>query len=821
MKNVTFSLVLLLAALCSFAQQPSFKGKITGMVVDQNQKIVEFATVALLKAADSTLVKGSLTDANGRYELAQIPAGSYKIRISQMGFKTANSLIFKLNSQTPTLQLAPIFLQEGSQTLAEVKVTAAKPFIEQQLDKTVVNVENSIVAAGNTALEVLEKAPGVTVDQNGNISLKGKSAVLVLIDGKQTYMSANDLANFLRNTQASQMEKIEIMTNPPAKYEAAGNAGVLNIRLKKNQNLGMNGSVNAGVGQGRYGKTNGGISLNYRNEKMNIFGSLNGRYNRNFQDIEVNRAISQKTSTGRDTMVYFDGIASNIRVNQGVNFRLGADYFLTKKTTLGILLTGNDNVWRSEGPDNLIIADANRVARQRVITYNDTRNTYQALSGNFNLKHTFDTTGRELAVDVDVAQYFNPSKQRYDIDNFLIFGADERPNGTTKLFAVQRSQIDILSGKIDYVHPINKTTKLETGWKSSRVKSDNDIVFSTTEGGEAIQGRSNRFIYTESINALYASLSKEWGKTSVQVGLRMEHTHGVGDQRTTRASFVRDTVNFFSTFFVRRELSKNHTLGFSFSQRIDRPSYEDLNPFIYFLNEYTFQKGNPWLRPQYTNSFELTHAFMGAINTTMGYSNTSGAMNEVFKSEELDGRLVTYVTRDNVARFQSLSLTVSFPLPVAKWLSSNNFIGVYHNRFTGTIATINEPIDTRGTTFNINSQNNITLPKGFALELSGFYQSGIVEGQLIGRSMGQVTLGIQKKVLEKRGTLRFNVSDIFATQVFRGSFDSPTVKTSIVNQWETRVARVSFSYRFGNNKVQNARQRTTGLEEEKSRVKNQ
>jgi iron complex outermembrane recepter protein len=821
MKLIIITLWLTMSAMTSFAQNAPFKGKVSGMVSDNNNKIVEFATIALLKSKDSSIVKGSVTDANGRFEILNVSAGSYQVRITQMGYSATVSPVFELNENTSSIDLKALRLQEATQTLAEVKVIAAKPFIEQQLDKTVVNVENSVAAAGNTALEVLEKVPGVRVDQNGNISLKGKATVMVLIDGKQTYMGANDLANYLRNMQANQMEKIEVMTNPPAKYEAAGNAGILNIKLKKNQNLGLNGTVSGGVAHGRYAKTNGGFSLNYRNEKVNVFGNVNPRYNKNFQDMNVNRIVSQKNATGRDTMVYFNGITNTINNNSGVNGRLGADYFLNKNTTLGILLTGNTSTTNANGVDNLLLSDIQKTARQRVITSNNSPMSYRNVSGNINLKHSFDTTGRELTMDFDLAKYDNPGKQEYLIETFGINNNTEQLLNKSALYNDQKTVIDIFSGKVDYVHPFNKTTKLEAGWKSSWVKTDNNIIFSNTEGGAAIEGRSNHFIYNENINAVYASFSKEIGKTSFQVGLRMEHTRGNGEQLATKTSFVRDTVNLFPTLYIRQQLSEKHTIGLSYAQRIDRPSYEDLNPFLYYLNDYTFQKGNPYLRPQYTNSIELTHSFMGAINTTIGYSNTSGAMMEAFKSENIDGRAVTYVTRDNFANFKNYSITISFPLPVAKWLTSNNFVGVYHNQFSGRITTINETIDRQGTNLTFNSQNNIKLPKDWGLEVSGFYQSGFIEGQLTGRPMGQVTFGVQKKILDKKATLKLNVSDIFWTNYFRGDFDSPTVKTNVRSLWESRIVRLSFSYRFGNNKVAASRQRNTGLDDEKSRVKNQ
>lgn len=825
MKTLLFT-ILALISLSSF--KTNAQGKISGQITDDKAKIVEFANVILLKAKDSTLVKGVLSDANGLFEFEKIPTGEYLVNISQVGYKKLYTPKFSLDVDNPSVKLSNLFLSEDSKQLSEIQVVAKKPFIEQQIDKTVVNVENSIVSAGATALEVLEKAPGVTVDKDGNISLKGKQNVMVLMDGKPTYMSASDLANLLRNMQSSQLEKIEIMTNPPAKYDAAGNAGVINLRTKKNQNMGLNGSATVGYGYGFYKslpKENGSLNLNYRQGKLNLFGNFSANNRKSFQINEINRRFVEngKSLSG------FDQVADSDKKNHSFSAKMGADYFLDTKNTIGILFNGMSGNY-SEILDNQAIVK-NGLGQQdsTSITNGDISNGWSNYSANINFKHVIDSTGKEWTMDADYARYNNNSDMQYrtskfDLKNILRQTRNE--DGMTD------SKIDIYSIKADLVYPINKTSKFEAGLKTSYVNSNNDMRFEFLVGDlnkrTIDPTRSRDFLYKENINAGYVNYSKEFKKLSVQLGLRVENTIGQGTLKG-KELLNRNYVNLFPSVFLREKLSEKHQLGLSYSRRIDRPSYEDLNPFLYFLDPYTFQKGNELLQPQYTDAVELSHTFMDAITTTVNFSRTNGVMTDILQQN--NAQKLTNVTKYNIGYVDNFGIAFSVPMPITKWWFSNTYFNLYNNHYVGDIpkvtiaangteSTIYQPLDARATTYNANMTNQFTLPKKFSLELSAWYQSGFVEGQLVGKPMGSVSFGIQKKLMKDKATLKLNVNDVFWTQRFRGSFAFNDIDVQIMNRWESRTARISFTYRFGNNKVKAARQRQTGLEDEKGRVKN-
>lgn len=824
MKTYFYTLLILLT-LSNFRTQA--QGKITGQITDHKGKIVEFATITLLQAKDSSLVKGALADANGTFEFEKIKLGSFIIAISQLGYQKFYTPKFSLSLENPSIKLSNLTLVEESKELNEVVITARKPFIEQQIDKTVVNVENSVVSAGSTAIEILEKSPGVTVDKDGNISLKGKQNVMVMLDGKPTYMSSSDLANMLRNMQSTQLDKIEIMTNPPAKYDAAGNAGVINIRLKKNQNLGFNGSANLGLGYGFYQslpKESAGLNLNYRKEKLNIFGNFSGNDRQSFQLQEIDRKFFE----GEKVISSFNQTADEKRRNNSLAYKVGLDYFIDKKNTIGILFNGMNGNWNNDRNNQTAIKNALNQLDTTSVTLGFMRNKWGNYATNLNFKHVIDSTGKEITADLDYARYDADNSMKYRTSKFdtqNILRETRNEDGLTG------SRINIYSLKVDLIYPINKTSKFEAGLKSSYVNSNNDMRFDFLVGDNNTPvldpTRTRDFVYKENINAAYINYSKEFKKLTMQLGLRMENTNGQGTL-LGKDLLDRHYTNFFPSVFFRQKLAKNHQLGYSFSRRIDRPSYEDLNPFLFFLDPYTYQRGNELLQPQYTNAVEVSHTYKESITTTINYSRTEGIMTQVL--EQNNALKTTNVTKINIGYVENLGISFSVPMPITKWWFSNTYFNLYNNHYVGEIpkttiesngtsTTVYQPFDARATSYTANMTHQFTLPRKYSVELSGWYLSPFIEGQLAGNPMGAVSFGIQKKMMNDKASIKLNINDIFWTQHFNGTFLFNDINVQLRNKWESRVIRINFSYRFGNSKIAGARQRNTGLEDEKNRVK--
>jgi len=811
---LTLSSIIGSAPLKPVLAQSSNPVKLNGQVVKADSKPVEFATVTLLKAKDSSLVKGAIADVNGRYEFENIKQGRYLVAAANVGMVKAYGKPFEVNGQS--VDLGSITLAADTRNLKEVNVTAKKPFIEQRADKMVVNVENSIVAAGGTAMEVLEKSPGITVDKDDNISLKGKNGVIIMIDGKLTNMSPQDVAQMLKNMPSNNIEQIELIANPSAKYDAAGNAGIINIKLKKNRSYGTNGSLNLGFAQGRSSKYNGGLNLNHRAAKVNLFGSYNYNHRANDQRLGLYR-----TGTNKGELNVFDQYNFMKNESDYHSAKAGADYFISKNHTIGVMVDASFNKWGSPGTATTLIGNGQRVD-STLITRTQNASKWDRWAYNVNYKGVLDSSGKELNVDLDYAR--NTSRQNANIYASTFEGNNKGYLRGDTSRNLQPSTIDIKTIKADYSNPLKNQAKLEAGFKVSFVESDNDARFDSLRNTNWVYdvNRSNHFIYKENINAGYINFNKQFKKVGVQLGLRGEQTHVKGTSLTLNT--VNDTTyfNLFPSVFVSYAAGKNHQLGISYSRRIQRPSYEDLNPFEFYLDRYTKASGNPYLRPQYSNNFEITHTFKQFLITSVGYSHTKDMITQMLEADRdavTGDTIVMKYKYLNVAKSDNFNLNISVPMPITKWWTSFTNLSGNYSKYQTVVNNNLVNVDAAG--FFGRTQHTFTLPRGFSTELVFFYMSPQVsqEGLFKMKAMYALDWGISKSVLKKKGTVKLNVSDVFNNQRFQGTFDNAGYFTRVSSKWESQQVRLNFTYRFGNTNVKAARNRKTGLEDEQNRVK--
>lgn len=810
--NKLFSLLAAISLAVSASAQTG--GKITGSIKDGgNQKVIDAASISLLKANDSSLVKSALTDPSGNYIFENVKEGDYLVMASSVGHSKTYSKAFKL-AKDAELKLDPLQLIVSSKSLKEVVVTSKKPMIERKADKTVVNVDASITNTGSTALEVLEKAPGVTVDKDGNISLKGKQGVMIMLDGKPTYLSSADLTNMLRNMPASSLDQVEIMTNPSARYDASGKSGIINIKTKKNKQKGFNGNLTAAYGQGVYSRTNNSLNLNYRTGKFNIFGNFSGNYRNNFQNIDIKRYYS---NDDKSLKAIFEQNSYRVRHNGNYNAKLGADFYLSPKTTIGVVFTGITSPETENGINTSYLKNKLNVVDSVVVA--ESRDEHQWRNGavNLNFRHQFDSTGREITADFDYLRYRSVNAQ-----DFLntTYNSDWSLKSNDELTGELPSGISIYSGKIDYVHPFKKSVKLEAGIKSSFVETDNTAGYYNVVGGVkyADYEKTNRFDYKENINAGYINLSQEIKKWTLQAGLRLENTnykgHQFGNPMKKDSSFSKSYTSLFPTFYLGYNASEKHQFGFSYGRRINRPDYEDLNPFLFFLDKYTYGAGNPFLKPQYSDILELNHTYNQFLTTTLNYSHTRDLFNETFEQSGF----ATIVRQGNYGYMNDLSLSVSAQVPVAKWWSANIYAEGKYNQFKGRL--YGEDLDVNGTTGLVNITNQFTFKKGWSAEISGFYRTSGIDGQIKVNPLGQLNAGIQKQLLKNKATLKLSARDILATQRPTGSIQFQNTDARFHQYSDNTSVSVSFTYRFGK-PIKGAQKRHTGgAGDEQNRVKN-
>lgn len=816
MKKYTI-LLFALFGLCSLNKvqaQTSIKtGAISGKVLDEKKQAFPYATIGLLNAKDSSAVQGTLTKENGQFEFKELAMGNYLVSMYVVGYKKVFKGPYVLNPAKSAFQVEAVQLMPDAKQLQGVDIVKQKPLVERQLDKTVLNVENSTLAVGNTALDILEKSPGVSVDKDGNISLRGKQGVTVMLDGKPTYLSSEQLANLLRSMEGSAIKSIELITNPSAKYDAAGNSGIINIKLKKNSNYGTNGSVFAGSGYGTYYKANGGFTLNHRQEKFNVFGNVDYGRNKRFNSLDIYRV----NNTLQDQTI-FDQTSDNIRNRNNSNYKAGIDYFLNDKNTIGFVFTGYKSSGDSQADVLTLIGSTPAVGDSSVVARNLSDSKYTGQTYNLNFKSMIDTLGQELTVDADYARYNGREQNAFDNLYFNAGGQQTRApylfqNGTP-------SVVKIWSGKIDYTYPLQKDMKLEAGLKTSVVTTDNDYRFLNFNPGnnqwENDPTRSNQFIYDENINAAYLNVNRKFKSTSVQIGLRAEQTNSKGNSITENRIVKRDYLNFFPSVFLNQDLSKNHSMGLSYSRRIDRPDYGSLNPFIYYVDLYTYQYGNPFLKPQYTNSFELSYSFKKTLNATLGYSRTSDVITEVLLSDTAQKTI--FISNQNLATQKSYNLNISSPLPITKWWSTNNNLTVYYNRFESPNLA-NAPYESGRLSFNFNTNQTITLNKTTNFELSGFFVSKQVYGTLLIDPMYAIDMGLSKNFMDKKLNIKLAANDVFNLRESKITSALSSQNYLVKQKWESQVFRATVTYRFGSSNIKGARERSSSADAEARRVK--
>ncbi len=810
MKKVYSIMVLLFSLFMNATAQTSLKG-----TVKDNNAPASFINVVLLNAADSSLVKGTLTGENGNYSFENIQQGNYLVLSAQIGNTKYYSPTVEVSGSASVVEVPAIEMKAAAVELKEANIVSTKPFIEHRIDKTVVNVENSIVNAGATAIEVLKQSPGITVDNDGNISMQGKQDVLVMIDGKPTYLSTQDLYTMLRNMSSADLAQIEIITNPSSKYDAAGNSGVLNLKLKKKPNLGMNGSARLSYGQGAYPDIGTGLSLNYRNTRLNLFGSYdytNGYY---YERSHLDRRFIFPDDTSVFKLKTFD---KGKYINN--NFRAGMDYFLNKNNTIGVLVKGSLNTNHDRTSSNTDIFNGTSAVDSGYTNINESDSRWNNVSGNINYKYVIDTLGAELGVDADYANYDNRADFDFITDHYDYTGTSDPYAEVTT--AKQPAKINIKSAKIDYSKPFSSVYKMEAGLKTSFVITDNDVKYYNYYDNiaEIDTNRTNHFKYTENINAAYVNGTAEYKKVGVQVGLRAEQTVAEGELYTKSKSFKHDYIDLFPSAFLTYKFSDNNQTKLSYSRRIDRPGYQQLNPFKYFIDPYNYQQGNESLKPQFTHSFEVMHTFKQAYSVSVRYSYTTDAMTQVGIQNENDR--TTYITTQNLATRKNISASLNVPLSITNWWQSSNNATVFNNKIDGTIISDNASpdydIQKQITTFIFNSYNSFVLPKGWGAELSGNYFSKMYWGTMLVNPRFSINAGVRKSFFHDRLTVRVNLNDIFHTDLTDSKIQYGNIDVDYHSIYDSQFFRVHMMYNFGKKTVARARQRSTAAEDEENRI---
>lgn len=792
------TLVLILIVTASYGQ--TIKGK----VVSELGEPIPYAAVTLNAVVDGALIKASITTEEGTFEINGIFPPEFNLNISSIGYSDYQQ---KLDNKENIQDLGSITLADAAENLEEVTVVAEKPMVQVLADKTVFNVENTINATGTSAFELLRKAPGVIVDNNGGLIVEGKTGVQIFIDGKVSVLQGEDLTNYLESLQATDIDSVEIITQPSSKYDAAGNAGIINIKLKKDKSLGTNGTYTSGLTSGDFARYNSSINFNNRGKKGNFYGTYSNRFGKSTGFINLFR-----TQSGTQ----FDDETTSIYDRNSNNVKLGYDYYVNDKHTIGAIFNGNFNNSFNTNDTRTPIRPANiSLVDSVLVALNQTDNTSYNINANLNYRYA-DTLGYSVNLDLDYGKY-NSDRNAFQPNTY--FNGDESQILTQRItFQETPIDIDIATFKADYEQDFLKG-KLGVGVKFSYVNTDNTFNFFNQIDGENIldANQSNQFEYTENVNAAYVNYNRKWGKWNLQMGVRMENTDSDGRLESTQANenerVERNYTDFFPSGGLTYQLNQKNQFALTYSKRIQRPNYQSLNPFEFKFNELSFGKGNPFLQPQYTDNFKLSHTFNYRLTTSLSYSYISDFFARVTVA---DGESASFLTTLNVADQEVINLGVSYPKKIANWwnvyLSVNAYISDYK-------PTSPEFLAVKQETLSFYAQNTFTISKDFKMEVSGWYSSpSIWGGTYETQSLGSLNVAFQKKFFDNKVTGRLAFNDILYTIPWRGTTQFGDLFINGTGGSDSRQVAFSFTYDFGRNEIKKARKRKTGLEDENNRI---
>lgn len=803
LKAITYAAAILLAAVTSlFAQETA---TLSGTLNNSAGQPFADGLVLLHTVADSTLVKTEITDEKGQFFMDQLQKGNYFVTISINGLPIYSGTPFYLGTDTV---LEPITV-EDTKALEEVVVSRQKQYIERQQDKLVLNVQAAIGTAGSTAFEILEKAPTVSVDNNDNISLRGRGGIAVQVDGRAIPMTGANLANYLKGIPAGNIEKIELVNNPSAKYDAAGSS-IINIILKKDKNMGTNGSITSAYGQGAYAKFNNSLSLNHRTQKANIYGTYSNALRQGFNDLELTRRFYDDNNAF--TGAYEQDNYTKIDLKNHA-IRAGADFYPNAKHTFGVVANAGMSRIGSDVGNQSLVYDASNTYVSRFETTADNWEDYDNYAVNLNHRFVMDTIGSSLVSDLDYARYNSKSNQ-----DFATRYYDTANNPTLPaylLFGDIAGTLDIFAGKSDYKTTLNGKYGLEAGIKASYVEADNDQAFFDRSNGGNVPDptKSNHFIYKENINAAYVSTSGQFGKWSLQLGLRVEKTNIRGEQVADNSTFDNNYTQLFPNIFAGYAFNEKNSLDFSYSRRITRAGYDQLNPFRFFLDPTTYREGNPYLQPQTTHSIDITHTYDRKFFTTFSFSRTTNNITQVIMPTEEDAQLTAQTFR-NLKTVDYYILEFIVPLQLAPWWSSSNNVNMYYGSYSGTAGMTN--IRNQGNfTANMNSVNTFKVSETFSAELSGNYRFREIYAFMDVKPVWSLNIGCQKRF--GSSTLKLAFNDMFYRNNSTADVTFDGYKEHFLVKRDSRQMIVSYTYNFGNG-AQNARRRAGAADDIKQRA---
>lgn len=808
MRTLLSAVLLLFAGYITMAQPMGAQGEgtgnlparivIKGKVVEKNSNTaMEYANVSVYNSGDSTLVTGGITDAEGEFRIGNLTPGRFYVEANFIGFNKTRINNIQITQNNRQVDLGIIKLEPSTQEINTVEVVAQKPRVEYKVDKKVINISQDLHAAGGTAVDALENTPSVQVDIEGNVSLRGSSNFTVLIDGRPSVLSGSDA---LQQIPASSVENIEIITNPSARYEPDGMAGIINVVMKKNAQTGINGIVNAMIGTND--KQQLDVTLNKKTEKVNLtFGiDLNDRNftGKNFST----RETYWEYSTGEDTTEYLIKDGERGFARSGYAFKTGADFYLSDKTTLGFIGNygyysfeggGHSNIHRYTMPPSVDAYSVERDPSKRSGNY---------VNGSMNFQHRFNQEGTHKLEAV--LYYSHRNGDDVDHENEYLANSDYEPSGeyNLQIQSTEDESDNEYRFQADYTLPLGKEGKLEAGFQSRLDRSNEEYLLerynNTTESWDKDDDFSNHQEFERDIHAAYTTFSNKLGPLQYMLGARGEYTKRQTYLPVTDQSFDLDRVDFFPTAHLSLELPGNHQLMTSYSRRINRPRGRDLDPSREYRDQYSIRTGNPDLEPEYTDSYELglLKRFGASFISLEGfYRITNGLITGI---SELGNDGILYEEVVNLNNDYSLGTELMGDINPVKWLQVNSSVSLYNYRIED--ESEGEVIERESTNIDGRINTIFKFSPDSRMQLMGMYRGPSISAQGDREGMFYSNISYRQDLMKKKLTATVSLMDIFGTGKFEGTTMGTNFKSYRKFEREPRILTLTLSYKINNYK---------------------
>jgi hypothetical protein len=783
---LVLAIFVYLLGISTLAAQPNQSALLRGTITNQKGEPVPYANVALL-SPEGVLLEGAVTDEAGNFSISTTKTARVKLVVSSLGYISFTSEEFELQAGLQK-DFGKIILADEVTGLDEVTVKATRPQIIIEPDKTIVNVEGTVMAEGANALDVLGRSPGVFITSDGSINLNGRTGVTVMINDRPMYMSAADLTSFLRSMPADNIRSIEVITSPSARFDAEGAAGVINIQLKKNTVDGVFGNVMLGGQYNGKAAPNTGLTLNVKKGKWTTNGTFNYNEYVEINDLEIERNF--QVDGGKSTFLQESRILER---SHTPSFTGAANYELRPNQNLGINVQASSTTSNGINDSGTSISNPGQLNNTSFSSINDSGDQTSRLFTNLHYDAKLDTLGGKISADLDftVMELASDALLKNSYSNGLI-----PPTQTTdRVLTLNDMYYTILTSKVDWIKPLKGGKVLEAGLKGSWVESDNNLDLSRGIGDGRLQPdpNSNRFIYQENVLAAYTSLKGDFSpKLSYQAGLRVENSDVTGTSKTLNQVNNQKYTNLFPSVFLQHKISDSYQVVYNANRRITRPNYRLLNPFVYYIDPLTTEKGNPSLRPQYSTNLEMDHVIKGSYQFTLGYSVTEDAFMQVFE-QDVEARSSTTFTA-NFDKTKNFNFQGVVPVELATWWNTSNLVQVNYNKFKSLLG--KDILDVSQISYLLRTQHNFILPKGFKLELVGIYLSPQIWGQGEVGGFGWVDAGMTKSLMKDKLSLSINGGDLFRTQWIRAAIDFSDIDTQIRQYQNEQNIRITLRYNF-------------------------